>query len=123
MSHPQLPAESDEKQKDFYLQLRDKVGEWFEKMQIKSRNRQSILPLATFQLQRQRQTKHGALPFLTFDADISPETSGQNEGACQAEAVTFTRDDGTFLHLGITFEYQFLMLRFDPGSVIGNQQQ
>ena len=31
MSHPQLPAESDEKQKDFYLQLRDKVSQWFEK--------------------------------------------------------------------------------------------
>ena len=31
MSHPQLPAQSDEKQKDFYLQLRDKVSQWFEK--------------------------------------------------------------------------------------------
>jgi uncharacterized membrane protein YkvA (DUF1232 family) len=31
MQHPQLPAESDQKQKDFYLQLRDKVSEWFEK--------------------------------------------------------------------------------------------
>ncbi len=31
MSQPQLPAESDEKQKDFYLQLRDKVSQWFEK--------------------------------------------------------------------------------------------
>ena len=30
MSHPQLPAESDQKQKDFYLQLRDKVSKWFE---------------------------------------------------------------------------------------------
>ena len=31
MNHPQLPRESDEKQKDFYLQLRNKVSEWFEK--------------------------------------------------------------------------------------------
>jgi len=31
MNHPQLPLESDQKQKDFYLQLRDKVGERFEK--------------------------------------------------------------------------------------------
>ena len=31
MEYPQLPAESDQKQKDFYLQLRDKVREWFEK--------------------------------------------------------------------------------------------
>ena len=31
MSQPQLPAESDEKQRDFYLQLRDKVSQWFEK--------------------------------------------------------------------------------------------
>jgi hypothetical protein len=31
MKHPQLPVESDQKQKDFYLQLRDKVSEWFEK--------------------------------------------------------------------------------------------
>ena len=31
MSQPQLPEESDEKQKDFYLQLRDKVSQWFEK--------------------------------------------------------------------------------------------
>ena len=31
MSQPQLPAESDQKQKDFYLKLRDKVSEWFEK--------------------------------------------------------------------------------------------
>jgi uncharacterized membrane protein YkvA (DUF1232 family) len=31
MNHPQLPAESDQKQRDFYLQLRDKVDEWFEK--------------------------------------------------------------------------------------------
>ena len=30
MSQPQLPTESDEKQKDFYLQLRDKVSQWFE---------------------------------------------------------------------------------------------
>ena len=32
MQHPQLPVESDEKQKDFYLQLRDKVSAWFEKI-------------------------------------------------------------------------------------------
>ena len=31
MDHPQLPVESDQKQKDYYLQLRDKVSEWFEK--------------------------------------------------------------------------------------------
>jgi uncharacterized membrane protein YkvA (DUF1232 family) len=31
MSQPELPLESDPKQKDFYLQLRDKVSEWFEK--------------------------------------------------------------------------------------------
>ena len=31
MSHPQLPPESEQKQKDFYLQLRDKVQNWFEK--------------------------------------------------------------------------------------------
>ena len=31
MKHPQLPEESDQKQKDFYLQLRAKVSEWFEK--------------------------------------------------------------------------------------------
>ena len=31
MKHPQLPVESDQKQKDFYLQLRDKISEWFEK--------------------------------------------------------------------------------------------
>ena len=31
MSQPQLPAESDEKQKDFYIKLRDKVSDWFEK--------------------------------------------------------------------------------------------
>ena len=31
MSQPQLPAESDEKQRDFYLTLRDKVSQWFEK--------------------------------------------------------------------------------------------
>ena len=31
MKDPQLPVESDQKQKDFYLQLRDKVSEWFEK--------------------------------------------------------------------------------------------
>ena len=31
MSQPQLPVESDQKQKDFYLQLRDKVTAWFEK--------------------------------------------------------------------------------------------
>ena len=31
MKHPQLPVESDQKQKDFYLQLRDKISEWFKK--------------------------------------------------------------------------------------------
>ena len=31
MNQPQLPAESDPKQKDYYLQLRDKVGEWIGK--------------------------------------------------------------------------------------------
>jgi len=31
MENPQLPEESDQKQKDFYLQLRDKVQNWFEK--------------------------------------------------------------------------------------------
>ncbi len=31
MKHPQLPVESDPKQKDFYIKLRDKVSEWFEK--------------------------------------------------------------------------------------------
>jgi uncharacterized membrane protein YkvA (DUF1232 family) len=31
MSNPELPDESDQKQKDFYLQLRDKVKNWFEK--------------------------------------------------------------------------------------------
>jgi len=31
MSQTQLPVESDPKQKDYYLQLRDKVSEWFEK--------------------------------------------------------------------------------------------
>lgn len=31
MSHPQLPVESDKKQKDFYSQLRVKVTKWFEK--------------------------------------------------------------------------------------------
>ena len=31
MNHPQLPVESDQKQKDFYLQLRDKINKWFEK--------------------------------------------------------------------------------------------
>ena len=31
MNQTQLPAESDPKQKDYYLQLRDKVSEWFEK--------------------------------------------------------------------------------------------
>ena len=31
MDDPQLPLESDQKQKDFYLKLRDKVSEWFEK--------------------------------------------------------------------------------------------
>ena len=43
---------------------------------------QSILPLTTIQPQRQRQTKRGALPWLAFNFDIAPETSGQNEGAC-----------------------------------------
>ena len=31
MNQPQLPVESDPKQKDYYLQLRDKVGEWIGK--------------------------------------------------------------------------------------------
>jgi len=31
MNHPQLPEESDQKQKDFYIKLRDKVSKWFEK--------------------------------------------------------------------------------------------
>lgn len=31
MNHSQLPPESDQKQKDYYLQLRDKVQRWFEK--------------------------------------------------------------------------------------------
>ncbi len=31
MSQTQLPEGSDQKQKDFYLQLRDKVDQWFEK--------------------------------------------------------------------------------------------
>ncbi len=31
MNHPQLPVESDQKQRDFYLQLRDKINKWFEK--------------------------------------------------------------------------------------------
>ena len=31
MTEHQLPIESDQKQKDFYLKLRDKVSEWFEK--------------------------------------------------------------------------------------------
>ena len=31
MNNPQLPDESNQKQKDFYLQLRDKVQNWFEK--------------------------------------------------------------------------------------------
>jgi uncharacterized membrane protein YkvA (DUF1232 family) len=31
MNNLQLPDESDQKQKDFYLQLRDKVQNWFEK--------------------------------------------------------------------------------------------
>ena len=31
MSQPQLPEGSDQKQKDYYLQLRDKVNQWFEK--------------------------------------------------------------------------------------------
>ena len=31
MNNPQLPDESDQKQKDFYLQLREKVQNWFEK--------------------------------------------------------------------------------------------
>ena len=31
MSQPQLPTESDQKQKDFYLKLRNKVSDWFEK--------------------------------------------------------------------------------------------
>ena len=31
MSQPQLPQGSDQEQKDFYLQLRDKVNQWFEK--------------------------------------------------------------------------------------------
>jgi len=31
MSHARLPEESDQKQKDFYIKLRDKVTEWYEK--------------------------------------------------------------------------------------------
>ncbi|MHC4458123.1 MAG: YkvA family protein [Planctomycetota bacterium] len=31
MNQSQLPVESDQKQKDFYIQLRDKVSKWFEK--------------------------------------------------------------------------------------------
>ena len=31
MTNPQLPGESDQKQKDFYFQLREKVQNWFEK--------------------------------------------------------------------------------------------
>jgi uncharacterized membrane protein YkvA (DUF1232 family) len=31
MNQPELPVESDPKQKDYYLQLRDKVSEWFGK--------------------------------------------------------------------------------------------
>ncbi len=31
MSEPQLPEGSDQKQKDYYLQLREKVSQWFEK--------------------------------------------------------------------------------------------
>ena len=31
MNQPPLPVESDQKQKDYYLKLRDKVSEWFEK--------------------------------------------------------------------------------------------
>jgi len=31
MNDPKLPVESDQKQKDYYLQLRDKVSAWFEK--------------------------------------------------------------------------------------------
>jgi uncharacterized membrane protein YkvA (DUF1232 family) len=31
MSQPQLPEGSDQKQKDYYLQLRDKVSQWFDK--------------------------------------------------------------------------------------------
>jgi uncharacterized membrane protein YkvA (DUF1232 family) len=31
MDDPQLPLESDLKQKNFYLKLRDKISEWFEK--------------------------------------------------------------------------------------------
>ena len=30
MSHSELPEESDQKQKDFYIKLRDKVSEWCE---------------------------------------------------------------------------------------------
>ena len=30
MSHSLLPEESDQKQKNFYLKLRDKVGKWYE---------------------------------------------------------------------------------------------
>ncbi len=30
MTDHQLPVESDQKQKDFYLKLRDKISEWFE---------------------------------------------------------------------------------------------
>jgi uncharacterized membrane protein YkvA (DUF1232 family) len=35
MSQPQLPVESEQKQKDFYLQLRDKVSKWFENNAVK----------------------------------------------------------------------------------------
>jgi uncharacterized membrane protein YkvA (DUF1232 family) len=31
MNQPELPVESDQKQKDYYLQLRDKVSAWFGK--------------------------------------------------------------------------------------------
>lgn len=31
MNQPQLPEQSDQKQKDYYLQLREKVSQWFEK--------------------------------------------------------------------------------------------
>ena len=31
MNNPELPVESDPKQKDYYLQLRDKISEWFGK--------------------------------------------------------------------------------------------
>ena len=50
-------------------------------------NLQSILPLVTFKFQRQCQSKRDALPWLAFDLDICPETSGQNEGSCQAKTV------------------------------------